>query len=257
MSVIRQARGAAVVAADRLSTTLGLAKPVAQAAQTNRLGPVARWLHDVPGAFLRPGDHAIVAGVWTPRTARRYAHAVGNTGRLLVLEANQETGDKLAEELGDLPQVTVINRALWKDDSGVEFFHAPVGEYQGFNRVSATGVPDVLDTMVEGAVRSMIPSVGLDDLGDEISFAKLRHISMTINGSEVEALEHSNECLSKAAQLFVATWTEYPEFGPRVEAALTNNGFDVATSTGRGAKNRWSDLDLRYVLGFKPGTNRT
>lgn len=256
MSVVRQARGVAVSVADRLATTVGMARPVARLARAGQLDPVSRWFHDVPGAFLRTGDHAIVAGVWTPRTARRYAQAVGAAGRLVVLEANPETGDNLAAELSDLAQVTVINRALWKDDSGVEFFHAPVGSYQGYNRVSATGIPDELDTMVEGAVRSTIPSVGLDDLGDEVSFAKLAHVSMTINGSEVEALEHSRLCLTQSDRLFVATWSEYPAFGPKVEAALDANGFDVSTSRGRGAKTRWSELDLRYVLGFRSSAQR-
>lgn len=223
-------------------------------AAAGRLNNVARWLHDVPGAFISGGDHAIVAGVWTERTARRYAAAVGRTGRLVVLEANPTTANRLTESLADLPQVKVIAKALWRDCDGVEFFHAEASDYQGFNRVTATGVPADLDTLVDSPELSRVESTSLDALGDEIDFSRLAHISMTINGAEAESVNASAVCLAPKRPLFVATWSEFPEFGPAVESSLTERGFDVAVSTGRGAQTRWSSLDLRYVLGYHPGS---
>lgn len=237
----------AVAAADRV---LSAVHASALTQREHRLSSAfARLAHDVPPAFLRPGDHAVVAGVWSARTAGRYAKAVGPRGRVLVVEASPERAAELGDELRSYRQVEVVSAALWGSTGSVEFFAAGHGEYAGFNRVAATGLSDDLLSMVEQPRTIEVACVSLDSLLEKLDPHMLRKVSLTINGSEIAALEGASSLYEHARDVRTGIWSEFPKFGPEAIRILEGYGQRTSTTFGRQARLRWGSLDLRYILG--------
>ena len=61
---------------------------------------------------------------------------MGSNGRVVVVEANPSNVERLRNQV-DLPQVEVLNRAVWHQDCDLQFEFAPDNEAQHYNRVNS------------------------------------------------------------------------------------------------------------------------
>ena len=136
-------------------------------------------LHDilVRGEYRPSGDPKVIfdiganAGFATLFFRRRYPKA-----RILAVEADPRTYRRLVHNVGGLPDVTTLNRALAGADGPLTFHSSPGSISSSLARRSDA------DTAVE------VPGVRLQTLMDETRTNRIDLLKLDIEGAEFEAL---------------------------------------------------------------------
>ncbi len=79
--------------------------------------------HYIEMLGVGPGHVVWDIGAYSGRSTKAFADAVGETGRVIAVEADPGCFACLCENLGpvDFPTVELVNAALWADDGTVEF----------------------------------------------------------------------------------------------------------------------------------------
>ena len=139
-----------------------------------------------PPIWLCKGEYVIDAGAAWGDTALRFAHEVGERGRIYsfefepknleILKKNLELNSRLAS------RITVVKRALWKDSSTTLSY-----VYRG----SASSV----FKGVNGPKENQVSSVSIDNLAE--SLARVDFIKMDIEGAELPALQGAEQTIRK------------------------------------------------------------
>jgi FkbM family methyltransferase len=182
--------------------------------------------HNKPEQFVRQGDHVIYVGMWRTETMERWSRAIGRRagigvapeiGRLWIVEADPKNCDILAYEAQrrELANVTIINAALWSEETEIEFSRQRVTDRNFVLDANIAGKWDLYaaENMMETLRVKAYP---LDRIikDNQIPLDKVRHVHLTIGGSEVQALLGAEELL-KNGQLtfFIKSITSHRETG--------------------------------------------
>lgn len=182
--------------------------------------------HHQAEKFVRQGDHVIYVGMWRTETMERWSRAVGrrsgigvapDVGRLWIIEADPKNCDILAYEAQrrELANVSIINAALWSEETEIEFSRQRVTDRNFVLDAKIAGKRDLY--AAENMMETLrIKAYPLDRIikDHQIPLDKVRHVHLTIGGSEVQALLGAEDLLTKGRlTFFIKSITTYRESG--------------------------------------------
>lgn len=169
---------------------------------------------------LKPGDVVVDAGGYEGTFTVYAGKAVGEKGRVIVFEPDPENCRKLQENilLNGLQNVTVIKKALWREDKKLKFNDKHTA---GSSFFGGSG-PNIHD----------VEAVALDNELERIGVKQVNFIKMDVEGAEVQALAGAERILkSNNVHLAVASYhiINGEETSEAVESILRGFGYSVIT----------------------------
>lgn len=182
--------------------------------------------HNQAAQFVRQGDQVIYVGMWRTETMERWSRAVGHrkgigvapdVGRLWIIEADPKNCEILAYEVQrrELANVRIINAALWSEETEIEFSRQRVTDRNFVLDANIVGKQDLYadENMMETLRVKAYP---LDRIirDHHIPLDKVRHVHLTIGGSEVQAVLGAEELLKNGRlTFFIKSITSYRDSG--------------------------------------------
>ncbi|HET8692566.1 MAG TPA: hypothetical protein VFM30_10585, partial [Steroidobacteraceae bacterium] len=92
--------------------------------------------------MVLPGETAVLVGVFSPTTVRRFLDAVGAAGQVVVVEANAANIARIRGELGPRRNLACVNKAVWKEKGTITFLASNVASTQGYNRIKTDEIAE-------------------------------------------------------------------------------------------------------------------
>ena len=77
----------------------------------------------------------MLAGIFSSRNIFEYSKEVGESGKVIVVEANPQNAIRLKNECKSLNNVKIINTALWNKTGEIDFLCLDQNEKQGYNKL--------------------------------------------------------------------------------------------------------------------------
>jgi FkbM family methyltransferase len=166
-----------------------------------------------PPVWLSKGEYVIDGGAGWGDTALRFAHEVGEEGRVYSFEFEPHNVEILERNLamnGPLASpITVVQKALWRDSSMTLGFTS-----QG-----------PASRIIEGGDQ-VIPSISIDDFS--ASLPRVDFIKMDIEGAELPALQGAEKCLRRfRPKLAISLYHKLSDF-VEIPAYLASLGLNYA-----------------------------
>jgi len=143
-------------------------------------------------ANLSAGQTVLDLGAYSAVTSISFAQRVGPTGRVFAFEADQVNYEcatenvRIAENWMGINNITLINKAIWSHDNGIEFSNELA---MGSGALEITGGGRGTATVV--------PSTTLESFCVEHGVDRFDFIKIDIEGAEVQVLEHSTKLLAQ------------------------------------------------------------
>ena len=182
-----------------------------------------------PYKLLGRGDAAVQVGApWDTLRAGRsraayFARFVGQTGRVVVVEPSDSNVTALGEFAArhDLPQLTVVPTGAWDKKTHLRFLVNP--DHPASNLVE--------EVIVEGRDREQfeVTDVAVDTLDNivaESGIEKIKLLSITTNGSEMQVLKGAAKTLAMVEYVSIIT--------PDASEFLSSHGFGPFGEDDRG-----------------------
>lgn len=143
---------------------------------------------------LKLGDVVVEAGAFIGFYVMRAAELVGETGKVIAIEAVPENFEimKRNVEANGLKNVILINKAVWNTSAKIKFYR------EGKQVGSITQEVVSTDKFIE------VQADTIDEMLKEKSISKIDFIRIQLNGVELEALEGMNETLKHQPKVLVA-----------------------------------------------------
>lgn len=156
--------------------------------------------HSLPTEFaVNRGDTVVQIGTPRPKTMARFRRAVGETGRLVIVEAMPENQDRLAAAIAErgFTNVTLIRAAACNENHMGELAVSP---YIGDHKIALDHIRMDNDLRPGNAAMEKIPVrfVRLDDALAEHGVERIDYLSVTVNGAEGEVLKGAAETLRRS-----------------------------------------------------------
>jgi FkbM family methyltransferase len=182
--------------------------------------------HHQAEQFVREGDHVIYVGLWRTETMERWSRAIGrrkgigvlpDVGQLWIIEADPKNCDILAYEVQrrELANVTIINAALWSAETEIEFSRQRVTDRNFVVDANIVGKSDLYSA--ENMRETLrVKAYSLDRIikDNQIPLDKLRHVHLTIGGSEVQAVLGAEDLLKNGRlTFFIKSITSHRDSG--------------------------------------------
>jgi len=150
------------------------------------------------------GDTVIQIGTPWPRTLRRFRRAVGDTGRLIIFEAEPRNHARLKEaiEADGMENVELILAAAWSVDATGQLHLSP---HAGDHKVQADGITMDNDLRPENdyAEKIEVDFRTIDSVLKDLGVNHVDYISVTVNGAELEVLKGARETLVRSRPIRV------------------------------------------------------
>lgn len=156
--------------------------------------------HSLPTEFVvNRGDVVVQIGTPNPATMRRFRRAVGDQGRLLIVEAMPDNQERLAQAIAadGFTNVDLIRAAACNENRDGELAISP---FWGDHKIPLETITMDNDRRPENAAMETIPVrfVRLDDALAALGIDGIDYLSVTVNGAEMEVLKGARELLAKA-----------------------------------------------------------
>lgn len=159
---------------------------------------------------------------------RQFARMVGPGGKVFVFECLPSHVEKLNQIAQRNPQVQVVERACWNEETQLEFF---VGKTPGSN----TAVPDAKGQIGQSLAdfnkeKLIVKAERLDDLWRRLHGGKpVEFLKMDIEGAEYEALDGAVELLKQTRLAVIAAYhiRDGVRTADKVAVKLKQAGFSV------------------------------
>jgi FkbM family methyltransferase len=139
-----------------------------------------------PPIQVSEGDYVIDAGAAWGDTALRFAHEVGEQGRIYSFEFEPKSLEILNENLQLNPElasrISIVKKALWRDSSTTLSF-VPMGPGTHVSK------------SVSGQSENRVSSVSIDDFAESLD--RVDFIKMDIEGAELPALQGAERTIRK------------------------------------------------------------
>ena len=182
-----------------------------------------------PYNLLEEGDMAIQVGApWDTLKAGRsrsayFARFVGHAGRVLALEPEKSNIEALRQfaNTHSLDQLDIVHTALWSEKARLRFLCDP--QHPAANLVEAV-LAEGRDPI--GMESTMVDADTLDAIVSELKIGKIKLLSVTTNGSEIEILQGATNTLANVEYVSVIT--------PSASELLAAQGFSACGEDDRG-----------------------
>lgn len=199
--------------------------------------------------MVNTGETCIIAGVFSEDTVRLFSRAVGDAGRVIIVEANPSNVDRLKNNLASLANVTVVNRAVWRCSGEMEFLLSGQHENQAYNRIDSPEIQKYPNHMNENPVTIKVKTDSLDDIASKLDVKLVHHLNLTINGAELQALDGISNILKVNPSLRIYINSETPDPAQKTIEKLHTQRFKVFVSNMTKTKNKKISLVRIYAIG--------
>jgi FkbM family methyltransferase len=203
--------------------------------------------------MVKSGETVILGGVFTEDYVQDYLNIVGNSGRVVVAEANPENAHRLKEIFEANENVTIINRAIWNRRGKISFLAAAESEAQAYNRIEGDGIEEFPDHLVQKVKKIQVETSSLDQIAEDLNLGFVHHINLTINGAEFIAIDGIKRIHRVNPKLRLYINSQRPDPANNVVARMKSIGFKVFTSNLIRTTNRKIRLMRIYACGQSGG----
>ncbi len=172
----------------------------------------------------KAGDTVVECGAYIGYYAMKASEIVGETGRVIAVEAIPENIKILEKNLTEnkINNITVIGKGIWKGPTELEISRD--------RRQRASLVDDI----VASKEKIKIPCDSIDNILEECGIHKARFVRIQVNGAELEALEGMKKTMPEIKTVLVSALYKrdgVPVF-KTVDRILTEQGFTTKIQNG-------------------------
>jgi FkbM family methyltransferase len=139
--------------------------------------------------MVEAGETVVVCGVWQKGTIKQYSSIVGPTGRVVFIEANPDTVERLSRITADMSWVTWVNRAVWSEPREMPFVRS-LTDRHSWDRVldeKAKGTFPYEKVAYHEEITVFADTI--DNIMRNLGIKFIDHLNLTVNRCEFEALE--------------------------------------------------------------------
>lgn len=163
---------------------------------------VLNFQHSLPTELVvNKGETVVQVGTPNPKTMMRFVRAVGDRGRLVIVEARPENQQRLEKAIlaKGLTNVILVKAAAC-DENG--FGELAVSPLWGDHKIPLSPVTMDNDLRRENSQMKRIPVrlVRLDNILPEYGVTAIDYLSVTVNGAEAEVLRGAADLLAKGSR---------------------------------------------------------
>lgn len=136
---------------------------------------------------FREGDCILDLGAHTGFGSLAISQRIGRSGKIASVEADPICFSYLKKNVSNNNSKNIIplQYAIWNEEKEIEFFKS---SFQSNSIISST--------IGKNASSVKVKSISIDELFNILGWKKIDYISLTINGSEIEALEGAHQVLA-------------------------------------------------------------
>lgn len=179
---------------------------------------------------VHTGETVVLGGVFNEEYIEDYANIVGDTGTVVVIEANPENINRLKQRFSFSERIIFVNNAIWSGHGKVRFIVADKDQAQGYNRIQDSGIAEYPDHLVKDTQTIEVPANSIDNILNNLNISTVHQINLTINGAELQALDGVEQILRENPDVRLYINSQAPEPSKKVIARLKQLGFKVYTS---------------------------
>lgn len=179
--------------------------------------------------MVEAGEIVVICGVWQTGTVWSYTNIVGETGRVVFIEANPDTVKQHKSFANGKPWVTWVNKAVWSEPKQIQFVRS-LDDRHSWDRVideKAKGhfpfhkVPNHDEITIEAdTIDNILAGLGID---------RIDHLNLTVNRCEFEALEGARGIIEASPDMRLRLPSRRGEI-MRMRSLLKSMGFTVHVS---------------------------
>ena len=199
----------------------------------NRLrARLLRWRNALPReVMVQPGNTVVQVGMWRERNLHRLSNCVGPTGRVILIEADQDVVARLSKYVRAkrIHNVTIVNKGAW---SGRGQFRMHVGELPAHNRLAVADIQMLGEMNTDAFVEERVIEVdSIDNILADLGVETVDYMEISVNGVERHVIDGMETMLQRTKRLFVAGYARI-ESGTQptntiVESKLRSQGFNT------------------------------
>lgn len=186
--------------------------------------------------FLDPGDTAVHIGTPNPWRARGLAELVGNDGKVVIFEPEENNYNQLLDVQSEYSNVNVDNRGVWSEET-TQTLAVAEEDRPGDHKIPVDGIEHDNDYIDNAYVTETEVEVApLDSLIDEYNIEP-NYVEAGVNGAELEVLDGADRILSEfAPKVWLKghareTDTKKP-LNQRMKIRLETYGYNVVITKG-------------------------
>jgi FkbM family methyltransferase len=202
--------------------------------------------------MVLPGETAVLVGVFSAETVRRFLAAVGPDGTVVVVEANPANIARIRHAVGERPNLVFVNKAVWKQKGTVSFLASRLEGTQGYNRIKTGDIADYPYHMEKEVSEIQVECDRLDAILGDLALRRVDHVNLTCNGAEVTALESLLPLMAANPGLRVYANTQAPMPFEAYVATLKAHGFRYYVSRVANVRNKQIELKRVYAFAVRP-----
>lgn len=177
----------------------------------------------------KPGESFLDIGAYMGYGSIRMSRELGDTSSIIAVEADPDTLWLLNENLrrNQIENVEVIPKAIWhKPGDTLDFYKT--------DRQANSVITDIVSSTAKVAVQTTTVDEIIHMRGKE----QVDHISLTVNGAEVEAVEGMKRTLSAMSKVRISAAGWYTRNGQRIchiiSPRLKDLNFNIAVGKAGG-----------------------
>lgn len=170
------------------------------------------------------GDTVVEVGAYVGYYAIRAAELVGETGRVIAIEAVDENLQLLIKniEANSFRNIIIVPKAAWKSKGSLKFYRQ--------TRQQASAIP----TMISVKEEFNVPCDTVDNILKDLEIICADFVRIQVNGAEREVLLGMSETLAHYPKLLIAaiyekdgqkSWTD-------IKPLLENSGYTIQVQGG-------------------------
>lgn len=159
--------------------------------------------HSIPD-MVSAGETVVVCGTWQYGTVWKYVQTVGDTGRLVFIEANPTNVHRLSTLTAGMRQVTWVNKAVWSEPADLRFIRS-TGERHSWDKVVDEKLIGEFPyhgefpySMVPGAEEISVKGDTIDNILGSLRIQEIDHLNLTVNRAEFEALHGARNTIANS-----------------------------------------------------------
>lgn len=188
--------------------------------------------------YVDRGNIAIQAGVDLTTKGNKsniffLSKVVGKKGKVIAIEPDPKNVKKIKDYINkeEVNNIVVIEKAVWNKKGNMEFL---------LHKESWSNKLKVVNTNIKGFVDSVIVETdtidSIIDCYDKKLMSRIKHVCLTVNGSELEALEGMDKIMSRNKDITILIANQDNHSDPyynskrrdTTEKLLANHGFTLS-----------------------------
>jgi|GEM_PF-4410826 len=157
------------------------------------------------------GDTVVLGGVYVPKTIRNWLDVLGESGKLIAIEANPSSVKSLGLEFQGISNLKLVSKAIW-DGPGKITFTASATDYQGWGRVKDDAISSYPSQFDDTAYDIEVEADSIDNIVSELDIHKVDVVYLTINDAQIKAIDGLGDVMknNKNIRIMMHSRTPYP-----------------------------------------------